>query len=220
MPILLTLIDISFITFTFLISIYFDLKFRKIPNNFLKISFLIGLILNICDFFFDNNFFLNLILRILFLLLIFLISLILFLLKIIGGGDGKVILLIFLVHPILYLNCYIISLFFLLFSLLFLTFFFFNMIINSTTKINNSFQIYFKFCSNILFTRFFIKMFYKFFDLSNLKNYNGDKFFIKTIFIIYNHQKREFQILAQYRPPLIILCLLSYFLLFLLIIVI
>ena len=126
MSILFIFIDLGFITIILLISLYFDLKFRKIPNKFLKVFFLFSLILNLCEFFFLlTDLLLILILKMIFFLIVFLISLLLFSLKIIGGSDGKLILLIFSIHPVKYLNYFNVLLFFLLFSLFFLCLFIF-----------------------------------------------------------------------------------------------
>jgi len=221
MSFLIIFIDLGFITIILLISLYFDLKFRKIPNKFLKIFFLFSLILNLCEFlFFLTDLLLSLILKMIFFLIVFLISLLLFSLKIIGGSDGKIIVLIFSIHPVKYLNYYNVLLFFLLYSLFFFSLFFFNLIINSTDKNSYSFQIYFNFHCRGDINKLFIKMFYKFISLSKLKDKNNDKFFIETLFIIYNNKKRRIQILVQYRPPLMIICLISYYIIFFLIIVI
>lgn len=219
---LIILIDLSFITIILLISLYLDIKFRKISNKFLKILFFCCLFLNIIEFsFFYNDILLILILKALIFLLIFLISLLLFSLKIIGGSDGKLILLIFSIHPIKYLNYNFVLFFFLFFSLFFFILFFFNLIINSVKKNSYSFQIFFNSHFKIsILKKLFIKLFYKFLNLSKLKDFNGDKIFIDTLFIIYNNQKRELQILTLYRPPLILICIISYYFIFLLIIVI
>ena len=221
MSFLIIFIDLGFITIILLISLYFDLKFRKIPNKFLKVFFLFSLILNLCEFFFLlTDLLLILILKMIFFLIVFLISLLLFSLKIIGGSDGKLILLIFSIHPVKYLNYFNVLLFFLLYSLFFFCLFIFNLIFNSTDKNSYSFQIYFSFHCRGLINRIFIKLFYRFINLSKLKDENRDKFFIEILFIFYNNKKRRIQILVQYRPPLMIICLISYYLLFFLIIVI
>ena len=221
MSLLIFFIELSFITIILFISLYFDLKFREIPNKFLKIFFLFSLVLNICEFLFLlTDLLLSLIVKIIIFLIVFLISLLLFSLKIIGGSDGKLILLIFSIHPVKYLNYYNVLLFFLFYSLFFLIFFFFNLIINCTDKNSYLFQIYFDFHGRGRINSLFIKMFYKFVSLSKLKDKSSDKFFIETLFIIYNNKKRRIQILLQYRPPLMIICLTSYYLIFFLIIVI
>jgi len=219
---LIIFIDLSFIAIILLISLYFDLKFRKISNKFLKTSFFFSIFLNTIELlFFYSDILLILILKVLFFFLIFLISLLLFSLKIIGGSDGKLILLIFSVHPIKYLNYFFVLFFFLLFSLFFFILFFFNLVINSIKKNSYSFRIYFNFHYKIsILRKLFMKLFCKFFNLSKLKEFDGDKIFIDTLFIIYNNEKRELQILALYRPPLIIICIISYYFIFFLIIVI
>jgi len=219
---LVIVIDISFITIILLISLYLDLKFRRISNKFLKSCFCFSILLNTIEFiFFYREILLVLMIKILFFFLIFLISLLLFSLKIIGGADGKIFLLIFSVHPIKYLTYLFLLFFFLVFSLLFLILFLFNLIYNSIKENSCAFRAYHSlYLQTSIFKRLFMKLFYKFFNLGNLKDFEGDKIFVDPLFIIYNIQKRKLQILAIYRPPLILICIISYYFIFFLIIVI
>jgi hypothetical protein len=140
------------------------------------------------------------------------LSFLLFVLHIIGGADGKLFLLIFLAHPIKFLTFYFISSFFLLFSLLVLLIFMINYVNNINFRNNDSFEILFN--TNYNFSRFkrkFIKIFYKFLNFSVLEYYNEDKHLVKNLNLIYNNTRKRIQILVQYRPPLIFICLISYF---------
>ncbi|KKN46931.1 hypothetical protein LCGC14_0667970 [marine sediment metagenome] len=110
---LLNLISI----FTFLvICTYFDLKERIIPNKLLKIYLIVTVILIAFEFFY----YLDLILwyitiKLVVFLSVFILSLTLFSLKFIGGGDGKVLLLLFHSLPFLYIFHFL-QYFFLIFS--------------------------------------------------------------------------------------------------------
>jgi len=209
-------IDFIFIAIILIFSLYFDLKFRRISNKHLKIFYLISLILNFLEFWiFYKIFLLFIILKFLIFILTFLISLLLFSLKIIGGGDGKLIILIFLTHPIKYLEFGLILLFFLLFSLLFFIFFFSNFLINHIMKNSYSFEILFSYNIKIsVFKRFYLKMFFRFFNLSEIIAYQGYKKSIKSQTIFYNSIKKKLQLFAQYKPPLVLMCILSYYTIF------
>jgi len=56
--------------------------------------------------------------------------------------------------------------------------------------------------------------FFKFDDFLNLSDNYTDKNQIRSLFLIYNHEREKTQLLSQIRPPLIILVILSYFTLF------
>jgi Flp pilus assembly protein protease CpaA len=215
-------IDLSFITIILLISLYFDLRLRKVSNKFLRACFCFSIFLNMIEIlFFYRNILFVLILKLIFFFLVFLISLVLFSLKIIGGSDGKLFLLIFSIHPIKYLNCLFVLFFFLFFSLFFLILFFFNLIHNSIKKNSYAFRVYYSLHFKLsIFRKLFMKSFCSFFNLDNLKNFERDKIFVDALFILFNDQKSKLQILAIYRPPLTLICIISYYFIFFLIIVI
>ncbi|MHA1489833.1 MAG: prepilin peptidase [Promethearchaeota archaeon] len=99
------------------ICVYYDLKNRIIPNRFLKIYFTISLILIIFDFYYYLEvLYLYVIIKSIIFGLVFIFSLILFSLKLIGGGDGKVLILFFHSLPFMYLT-YFFKYFFLVFGL-------------------------------------------------------------------------------------------------------
>ncbi len=129
-----------------------------------------------------------------------------------GGSDAKLIILIFLVHPPKYLNLHFTINFFLLFSLFFISLFIINYILNSTFKNNCSFIILFN--SNLkssFFYNLYIKFFCNFFSILKLKDYSEEKYQIKSYFLVFNYRKESIQILIQFRPPLIILIIITYF---------
>jgi len=53
--------------------------------------------------------------------------------------------------------------------------------------------------------RIFIILFYRFFDFSQIGRYKNEKFVLKSLNLFYNEDKEKFQILTQFRPPLVIL---------------
>jgi len=82
---------------------------------------------------------------------------------------------------------------------------------NSIFNIKYSFTLFFN--SNLkcsVFKRFYIKSFYSFIDYSRLSEVNEEINQIKSIFLVFNIEKRVIQVLVQYRPPLIILITLTY----------
>ena len=76
------LINLSFFNVIFLTFLYHDLKFRKIPNYYFKISAFFSFFLNVAEFFFFfNNIFIFLTLNFFFFFLFFLILFFFFFLK-------------------------------------------------------------------------------------------------------------------------------------------
>jgi hypothetical protein len=143
--------------------------------------------------------------------MVFLLSFILFLLKIIGGSDGKLIILIFLIHPFQFLNLFFIISFFLWFSSSIILVFIQNFIINSLYKNNCSFSTFLN--CNLKYSgikKIYIKSVYKFINYSNLSEYKEDKSLLKSVLLIFNIRKNKFQVLVQYRPPLILIIVLTY----------
>ena len=204
----------------FFFFLYFDLKFRKIPNSSFFFFFFISILLNYIDILlFYRNVYKLAFLRSFFLLVVFTISILLFTLKIIGGSDGKLIILTFLNHPINFLNFNFIGFFFLIFSLLFVLIFIINLTINNKFKKAYSFIVYFNLNYNYSFSKkFFIKIFYNFINISKIVDYNEDRNKIKSLDLIYNYNTKKIQILTQYRPPLIGIYVICYYLTFLIII--
>jgi len=135
----------------------------------------------------------------------------LFNLKVIGGSDGKLIILIFLTHPLKFLNLLFVNSFFLLFSLFFILLVIKNFTLNSLFKNNCSFHIFFDLDVNFtFFKKFYVKSFYKFLNYSKLSECKEEKIILKSISLIFNNRKKKFQILIQFRPPLILMIILTY----------
>lgn len=167
--------------------------------------------MNLC---FIQDLFFFLLIKIIFLSIIFIFSFTLFILKIFGGGDGKLVILIFLMIPIEFLTLYQIYNFFLLFSFLFLLIFMINLLNNNLKRDFYTYEILFNFYLKLsVLKKLYFKSFYKFIYLSDLESYNGSKTVIKSLILVYNESKRKFLILAQYRPPNVVILMLSFFLL-------
>ncbi|MFX0071853.1 MAG: prepilin peptidase [Candidatus Hermodarchaeota archaeon] len=214
-------INFSSIYLILIIAVYLDIKFRKLSNKYLKPLFIYSLFINFIEFIFNYEIFIMFItIKLILLLIVFLITFWLFILRIIGGGDAKLILIVFLIHPSNYINLYRVLLFFLLFSLSFLAYMIIKIIYNGVKNKNYTFQILFNFyikISNV--KRIYIKVFYKSYTLTELRNVNPDKVNLSNFFMIYDYNKRQFQIIIHYRIPLIINLVVSYLILSLLIFV-
>ena len=140
------------------------------------------------------------------------LSFTLFYLKIIGGSDGKLIILIFTNLRVKFLSLDFVFCFFLIFSLLIICLFFLNYLQNSLLKEKDSFIIFFNSTIKLsVIERIFIKGFFKFSNFINSDDSWAEKNLLKSLFLIYNSGKNKTQILIQFRPPLIILVILSYF---------
>ena len=205
------LAQISIVTI-FIFSLYCDIKSRKITNEYFKDLFLFSFILNFLEIFFSRDVFFFLSIKLFYFFLISIISLILFSLSIIGGSDGKLFILIFSILPVNYLNLSFVMMFFLLFSIFFILLFTLIFNINSIGKNRYSFEILFNFYLNAtIFKRVFIKSFFCFLNVIDLKKKEGDKYQIISFYLIYNITSNKFQILAHYRAPLVIVCIFSYY---------
>jgi len=108
--------------------------------------------------------------------------------------------------------------FFLIFSLLFLLFIFFTLIQNSVCKEKESFDILFYSLNEFsILKRLYLGGFFRFLDYFSLPVSKIEKNPIKSLNIIYNNEKKRTQILIQIRPPLTTLVIVSYLILYFLI---
>lgn len=210
-----SIINFIFVTCILLISFYFDYKFRIVPINLFKICYGIALFLNIFEsLLFLGLSFIFLLVKLFIFLFVFLLSFILFILKIIGGSDGKLIILVFIIHPISLLNLSILFTFFFVFSLLFAIFFSINLIINHF-KNHSSFELFFNLGLKIsALKKYYIKTFYNFHNFSGLSDYNETKYLIKSLVLILNNKNSKIQILCQLRPPLTIIIMPTYYIIY------
>ncbi|MFX1280905.1 MAG: hypothetical protein ACFFA3_16135 [Promethearchaeota archaeon] len=215
---------ICFILFNgfFMVFLFFDLKHRMIPSNVFKLSYIITISTNIFEYFlFFKHFSFFFLSKIFIFFVVFFFSLLLFLLKIIGGGDGKLLIFIFNVHPLQFLNLALIFTFFSIFSCIYIIIFISNLINNYNSKRHYSFFLYYNLNTTITGNKkLFINTFYKFINYSELEVYNEEKSLIKSLDLVYNVKLNKIQILCQIRPPLIVDIILSYYFIFCLILVI
>ncbi len=215
-PSFFLILNFHIVNILFLISLFFDLRERKVPIKFFTFFYFVDVILNIFEYvlFFENlhRFILMKVLTFIFVLFL---SFLLFLLKIIGGSDGKLLILIFMIHPIPILNIPIIFFFYLIFSFFFIILCMINFVMNNYTNRHLSFALFFK--KNIklsILKNFYIKSFYKFQNFSELNNYCEHTYVIKSTTLIFNGKRNKFQILSQLRQPLIIIIIPSYYIMY------
>jgi Flp pilus assembly protein protease CpaA len=197
------------------------LKHRKISNETFMYFLLILLILNTFEFIiYTNDFFLFLSIKSLIFIFMFSSSFLLFYLKIFGGSDGKLVIIIFLCHPISLLSFPALFGFYLVFALLFCAYFIISFLINRTLR---SYSIGFLFPEgNSKFStsqKIYINMIYRFINYSKLSNYKEQKYMIKSLYLVLNGKKDKFQILCQSRPPLTVIIIISYYILYYLIMI-
>jgi Flp pilus assembly protein protease CpaA len=193
-------------------SLYSDIKYRKITNERFRELFLFSFFLNSVEFYYSQDVVILITLKIFFFFLIFIISLTLFSFRIIGGSDGKLFILIFLIHPGNFLSFSFIMMFFLLFSLFFILLFALNYINNAIGVNRYSFEILFVYYLNTtVFKEVFFKTFFIFLNFKEVKEKKENRYQIISYYLIYNNNNNIFQILAHYRPPLVVACLFSYY---------
>ena len=186
---------------------YRDIKYREISNETLFGFLLIGSILIFTEVTASYyNIFILIFTKLFFLLLVAIFSFILFCLKAIGGSDGKLLIMLIFFYPTQKLNFSLIFSFFFVF--LFLNFFlmlaryiFFKIHVRNSTL-----EMLYGLLERLTFShKVFIIIFYRFLDFSQIENYRNNSYIIKSLNLLYNRKKEKFQILAQYRPPLVIL---------------
>ena len=186
---------------------YRDIKFRKIPNKAIIGFFLIGSLLTFTeDLDIYNDMLIFIITKVFFLFFAFIFSFVLFCLKIIGGADGKLLIMLTFFYPIYRFNFQWLFSFFFVFLFLYLILGIVNFLFNNFLLNNNSYDMIYSLKENISFLqKVFIITFYKFLDFSQINRYTNEKFVLKSLNLFYNKNKGRFQILTQYRPPLVIL---------------
>jgi hypothetical protein len=124
-----------------------------------------------------------------------------------------------LIHPGNFLSFSFIMMFFLLFSLFFILIFALNYINNVIGVNRYSFEILFVYYLNTtVFKQVFINAFFIFLNFKEIKEKKQNRYQIIPCYLMYNNINNKFQILAHYRPPLVIACLFSYYFTYFLII--
>ena len=144
---------VNFISvFLFLVGcVCFDLKDRIIPNRFLRIYFMFSFFLMMVEsFFYLEILYLYVIIKLLVFAFMFLLGLTLFSLKLIGGADAKVLILLFHSLPFIYIF-YFLKFFFLVFSFFLIVALIFSHIIKTKDKSNIKIEIPTNIIKSILF---------------------------------------------------------------------
>ena len=141
-----------------------------------------------------------------FLFFVFIFSFVLFCLKIIGGGDGKLLIMLAFFNPTHRFTFQWIFSFFLIFLFLYLILGLVNYFFINVLSRNNSYDMIHGLKENFSFLRkIFVIVFYKFSDFSQISRKTNEKFALKSLNLFFNEKKEKFQILTQFRPPLVIL---------------
>lgn len=215
----LIFINSCFITFILLYSTYFDLKLRKISNRFFIISLFISCLFNFLNLIHNISFSLgDLAIKIFLIFLSLVISVYLFSIRILGGSDGKLIMILFLSKPSFSSLLAFMILFYFFFTFIYVGLFLMKFLVNGCIKYRFSFDIYFNTTIPLsTLKKKFIKSYYIFQDISKLGDIKEDKYRLCEGGLFYNIKTLKLQILVQFRPPLTLIISLSYILSFLMI---
>lgn len=168
--------------------------------------------INIFEFFlYYENLLKFITLKLIICFIIFLICFILFCLKIIGGGDGKTIIILFMIIYSPNLSLLIILLFFFTLTIYFIDYLLVKYFYIRNSKKNMLFNFLFyneenpsKLRKFYLTTNFTLK------NLSDLTQFDLRKYYIKLNPIIFNFNTCKFQVFVHYRPPFIFIISLSF----------
>lgn len=127
-------VNLTLILLFLIVCVYFDLKDRIISNKILKLYSLITIILVLFEIFhYLDLIFWYIFIKLLVLIFIFILVFTFFNLKLLGGGDGKVLILIFQSLPFMYIF-YFLQYFFLVFGLFLVIVLIFNYYVNNKIK--------------------------------------------------------------------------------------
>ena len=186
---------------------YRDIKYRKISNKFIIEFLLIGSLLVFTeDLDIYNNILIFILTKVFFIFFVFIVSIILFCLKIIGGADGKLLIMLAFFNPTHRFNFQWIFSFFFFFLFLYLLLGLANYLFIKVLSRNNSHDMIYGLQEKFSFLRkIFVVIFYRFLDFSQISGYTNEKFVLKSLNLFYNKEKEKFQILTRFRPPLVIL---------------
>ena len=211
------LIKFLYLNFILILSIILDLKYRKISNKYILVYFIIGVLLNLIETQYYNYEIVSILLfRISFSILAFFFCIILFTLKIIGGSDGKIMIIMIYTMPIKFLGYYDFFLFFLGLCLLFIAYLIIRIELVRLVR-KEIFEIFLKLHLRSSITeRFFILSSFLFLNWTKLPKLNFSKYKIKSKFIIFDFFSGKLKFTVQYRPPLTILLLITFYLVFVL----
>ena len=195
-----------------LYCIFRDIWFRKIPNKSFIFFFIVGFVLTLIEAqYFYSNLIIFVTYKSLIVLLAFSFSFTLYCLKIIGGSDGKLIIFLFFVFPILNFNFH---LFFSFFSYLLISFILLisgNYLFSRFLSNSHPYNMLYALDEKISNPRgAFLKLFYRLLDFSQINKYSDSKLQMKSLTLFYNGVNGKFQFLAQIRPPIAVLIFISY----------
>lgn len=196
-----------------IVYLFFDLRYRRVPNNFFYLFFLIGSLFAFTELIINFNYFNGIFVNLIGGLLIFLsILYYLFQIKIFGGADCKLIILIFLINPSTRLSYIFLLFFYFFFSLYYFGFLLILFLLNNTKNKCSPFKILFE-TNKIQNHRkqIFLMMYFGFKDLEDLKIFNENKYIVANSDLIFNHNIFKLQMLIQYRAPLIPFIILAFF---------
>ncbi|MFW9820919.1 MAG: prepilin peptidase [Candidatus Thorarchaeota archaeon] len=204
-------VNIIYSNIILIYCMYRDIKYRKISNKLLIGFLIVGSFIAVIEdleIIINNITFLSI--KLFFIFLVFLFSFTLFCLKMIGGADGKLLIMVTFLSPTQGFNFDWIFTFFFVFMFLYLLLTAFNSLFNNLIFKNNSNKMLHGLEENLkLSHKIFVIIFYKFLDFSQIRNYTDEKFILKSLNLFFNEKKEKFQILTQFRPPLVILILLT-----------
>ena len=191
---------------------YRDICFRKIPNKSLIFFFIVGFVFTLIEAqAFCTNLMNYVICKSIIVLLTFTFSFLLFCLKLLGGSDGKLIIFLFFVFPILSFNFRLFFSFFSYLLILYLLLVSCNYLFNRFLTKSHPYNMLYALKENISYPRgAFLKLFYRFLDFSHINKYSDTKFQMKALTLFFNEEREKFQFLAQIRPPIAVLIFLSY----------
>jgi len=196
-------------------SLIYDLKYRRIPNTFFKYISIIVLFFNFIDFILSSYsiaiFFITKFLTFFFMVFI---TFILFNLKIFGGADAKLVIILFLLIPINFFYFSLIFKYLMLFFVFQAGYIIINFINNYCRNKCSFTQFFMINGKSSKFNRFYLTLFYKFSNYSDLDLLDDYKFLIKDCSLYFNFKDEKFQLLTQFRPPLILMIIIIYYFLF------
>lgn len=200
-----TLIFIYLAFFLFYCALH-DLRRRYISNRAFIFAFLSIIIIMIPDLLQKRILMLEfLILKMGVLIIVFISCFFLFILKIIGGSDGKAIILIFISVPMNRTRFFDIFFFFLIFIISFTTLTILYNVVYHLILEPEVYDLYFHVKKvNSLLEKIYIFSFFKFYEFSNLGKKFDSKFKLKDISLFFNPRREKLQIIIHLRPPLFI----------------
>ncbi|MFX1365829.1 MAG: prepilin peptidase [Promethearchaeota archaeon] len=145
------LVNLVSIFLFLIVCVYFDLTYRRIPNKFLKIYLLITFVfITLEGYIYLDTIIWYIFIKSLIFSFIFLLTLTLFVFRLLGGGDGKVLILLFHSLPFIYIFHFL-KYFFLVFGCFLLLFLIINYFLKNKMKNCENSEIVYKMMHNVIF---------------------------------------------------------------------